>query len=130
MTHGLVDTSLFIALEGERQYALDAVPDRLCVSVVTVAELRAGVLAASNLAVRHRRLRTLEFVLSLDCLPVDEPVAEAWAVLRVALRDRGRRMNVSDAWIAASGMAHELPVVTQDHDFDVVRDLGVDVVRV
>jgi len=130
MKRGLADTSLFIAREAGRHHATDVMPKQLGVSVVTVAELRAGVLAASDLAVRRRRLRTLEFVLRLDCLPVDEPVAEAWAVLRVALRDHGRRMNVNDAWIAATALAHDLPVVTQDHDFDVVRDLGVSVIHV
>jgi len=27
-------------------------------------------------------------------------------------------MNVNDAWIAAIALAHDLPVVTQDDDFD------------
>ena len=134
MSHGLADTSLFIARETERAHAADAVPDLLGVSVVTVAALRAGVLAAADVAIRNRRLRTFEFVLGVDCLPideaVDEAVDEAWATLRVALRDRGRRMGVNGAWIAATAMAHGIPVVTQDRGFDVVTDLGVDVVRV
>ena len=130
MNHGLADTSLFIARETERAHAVDSVPDLLGVSVVTVAELRAGVLAATDVAIRNRRLRTFEFVLGLDCLPVDEAVAEAWATLRVALRDHGRRMGVNDAWIAATAMAHGMPVVTRDRGFDVVADLGVDVVCV
>ena len=48
-------------------------------SVITLDELRAGVLAAGDVATRSRRLRTYEFVLGLDCLSVDEGVAEAWA---------------------------------------------------
>ena len=130
MTHGLADTSLFIAQEVERPFATGSVPAMLGVSVITVAELRAGVLAATDVATRSRRLRTYEFVLGLDCLPVDEAVAEAWATLRVALREQGRAMGVNDAWIAATAMAHDLPVVTQDHGFEVVADLGVGVIRV
>ena len=92
-------------------------PDVLAVSVVTLAELRAGVLAARDLSTRARRLATLEYVLGLDLVPIDAAVADAWAVLRVALRDLGRSMKVNDAWIAATAIALGVPIVTQDEDF-------------
>lgn len=114
---GLADTSLFIALETGRLVTEAAVPEQLAVSVVTLAELRAGVLAARDLTTRARRLATLEYVLGLDLVPIDGAVADAWAVLRVALRDLGRSMKVNDAWIAATAIALGVPVVTQDDDF-------------
>ncbi len=114
---GLADTSLFIALESGRPFAEVAVPDVLAASVVTLAELRAGVLAARDLPTRARRLATLEYVLRLDLVPIDAAVADAWAILRVALRDLGRSMKVNDAWIAATAIALGVPVVTQDDDF-------------
>jgi hypothetical protein len=55
-------------------------------------------------------------VLALDPVPVDEDVAAAWALLRVALRDAGRRMAVNDSWIAATAIALQVPLVTQDED--------------
>lgn len=128
MTDGLADTSLFIAHETGRPFARDRAPERLAVSVITAAELRAGVLVATDLPTRARRLATLEYVSGLDLLLVDTRVAEAWAILRVALRDAGRRMKADDAWIAATALAHRIPVVTQDRDFDEVP--GLDVVRV
>ena len=130
MRSGLADTSLFIAREAERPLSSNAVPAMLAVSVVTVAELRAGVLAAPDGMTRSQRLRTFEFVLGFDWLPVDGAVAEAWATLRVALRDAGQRMGVNDAWIAATAMAHGLPVVTQDDGFDAATGLGLSVIRV
>lgn len=130
MKAGLADTSLFIAREAERPLSSNAVPALLAVSVVSVAELRAGVLAAPDAMTRSQRLRTFEFVLGFDWLPVDGAVAEAWATLRVALRDAGRRMGVNDAWIAATAMAHDLPVVTQDDGFAAAVDLGLRVIRV
>lgn len=130
MTSGLADTSLFIAGEAERKLSTNAVPAMLAVSVVTVAELRAGVLAAQDGMTRSRRLRTFEYVLGFEWIPVDSAVAEAWATLRVALRDAGRRMGVNDAWIAATAMAHDLPVVTQDDGFAAAADLGLRVIRV
>ncbi len=84
---GLADTSLFIALEQGRPLA-GTPPDRVAVSVVTIAELRLGVLAATDTSVRARRLETLTRADALDPLPIDRSVAAAWAALRVALRMR------------------------------------------
>ncbi len=128
MTRGIADTSLFIAFETGRPIATQEVPESLAVSVVTLAELRAGVLAARDLETRDRRLTTYAFVRGLDLLPVDADVAEAWAILRVRLRDQGLVMGVNDAWIAATAIALGVPLVTQDADFEGVP--GLDVVKV
>jgi predicted nucleic acid-binding protein len=55
--------------------------------------------------------------LRLDPVPVDQAVAEQWARLRVLLRDTQQRMPVNDPWIAATAMALDVPVITQDDDF-------------
>lgn len=125
---GLADTSVFIAHESGRTLDVAALPEALAVSAVTVGELRAGVLAAADVAVRDQRLGTLTVALGLDPLPIDVDVATAWARLRVELRDRGLRMPVNDSWIAATAMAHDLPLVTRDGDHVAVP--GLDVVRV
>jgi predicted nucleic acid-binding protein len=125
VTRGLLDTSIFIARESGRPLDAAALPDQVAVSVITIAELRAGVLAATSLDVRDRRLGTLTAALSLDPLPIDDDVAQRWARLRVALRDEGLRMGINDSWIAATAMAHGVPVVTQDDDFPVVEALEV-----
>lgn len=82
------------------------------VSVVTLGELRAGVLAAAAASDRADRLVTLRAAESLEPLVVDDAVADAWARLRVELRDLGRRMPANDSWIAATAIAHGLPVAT------------------
>ena len=125
MTRGLADTSVFVARESGRTLRVDLLPDELAVSVVTVGELRAGVLVAPTLEVRDRRLATLTAVLALDPLPIDRTVAGAWARLRVELRESGQRMPVNDSWIAATAMAHEVAVVTQDQDFPTIEHLEV-----
>jgi predicted nucleic acid-binding protein len=125
---GLADTSVFIASERDRAILVDALPDHLAVSVITVGELRAGVLAATDLETRDRRLATLTAVLGLEPVPVDDAVARAWARLRVALRDLGRRMGVNDSWIAATAIALDVPLVTQDEDYAEVP--GLQVIRV
>ena len=128
MSDGLADTSIFIASETGRALDVAALPDRLAVSVITIGELRAGVLAAGDLDTRDRRLATLTAALALAPVPVDDDVAAAWARLRVMLRDLGLRMAVNDSWIAATALALGVPVVTQDDDY--VRLPGLEVVRV
>ena len=125
LTEGIVDTSVFIARESGRFLAVDGMPERVLVSVVTMAELRAGVLAADDPRTRAQRLATFTLAQAFDAVPIDEPVAEAWANLRIALRSRGRRMPVNDSWIAATAMALRIPVVTQDADFATVPGLDV-----
>ena len=121
--NGLVDTSVFIARETKRPLRSDP-PTEVAVSVVTIGELRLGVLMAEDVERRHRRLATLELALLLDPLPIDDRVADVWAGLVAGLRAQGRRMPLNDSWIAATAMAHRLPVVTQDDDFDNVPGLA------
>jgi predicted nucleic acid-binding protein len=123
----IADTSLFVALEQKRELA-GAPPQRIAVSVVTIGELRLGVLAATDGPARARRLETLTRAEALEPLPIDSKVAHAWATLRLALRDQGRRMPLNDSWIAATAIAHHLPVAAQDSDYDGVP--GLQVVRV
>ena len=124
-TRALVDTSVFIADEAGRTVDSTALADEVAVSSVTIGELRAGVLVATDLTTRDRRLRTLIAAMALDPVPVDDLVAERWARLRVMLRDGGLRMGVNDSWIAATAMALEIPVLTQDDGFPPVDGLAV-----
>ncbi len=128
MSRGLADTSVFIARESGRPLAETDLPDELAISVITIGELRAGVLAAVDVETRDRRLATLSEALTLDPLPVDQAVAEAWARLRVLLRDMQKRMPVNHSWIAATAMSLAVPVVTQDEDY--VEVPGLKIVRV
>ena len=123
MTRGLLDTSVFIAQEN-RSLAAASLPDELAVSVVSRAELSAGVLAAADIDVRARRLVTLTAVAEMNPIPIDLAVAEAWARLRVYLANARRRANVNDMWIAATAVSLGIPVVTQDRDFDVMAELS------
>lgn len=124
---GLADTSVFIAAEADRP-TVGTPPQRIMVSIVTIAELRVGVLATADLALRRRRLATLQQAQSLLPLIINDEVASQWAELRVRLRNSGRTMPVNDSWIAATALAVGVPVVTQDADYDGVP--GLEVIRV
>jgi predicted nucleic acid-binding protein len=122
----IADTSVFIARESGRP--LDAYTDdaEIAVSIVTIAELETGVLAATAPGVRAARLRTLRDVENLTALPIDRDVASAFATLVVETRAAGRgRLGVQDAWIAATAIAHDADLLTQDADFAGVPGLRV-----
>ena len=125
---GLLDTSVFIADEQGRTLDVNQLPDEAAVSVVTLAELELAVHLATSDEMRSRRLRTLLGVQATYVpLPIDPPVAAAFAQLVATARREGRRPRVQDAWIAATANAHGVPIYTQDADFE---GLSVDVVSV
>ena len=127
----VVDTSVLIASENGRAVDESGLPEDPVLSVVTLAELHAGVLAAPDSESRARRMATLDRYALIEVLDVTEVVAAEWARLRVHLAEQGRRVNVNDLWIAASAVAHRLPIVTQDDDFDPLDGVrGLVVVRV
>lgn len=128
---GVLDTSVFIAGESGRRLDEERLPEESAISVVTLAELQAGVLAARDTATRAVRMATVDALGDVEVLPVDVDVARIWAQLRVQLAEAGRRINVNDLWIAATAASRGLPVVAQDDDFAAVEGMaGVRVIRV
>lgn len=109
---------MFIAREAAR--ALGELPEHVAVSVITIGELELGVLAAVDEAVLARRADTLALAREFDPIPVSEAVMSAWARLVADCRRAGvhRTVKLTDALIAATAIAHGLPIVTQDQDFD------------
>lgn len=114
---GVLDTSVFIANETGRALDESAIPEVVATTVITLAELNAGILAAGSAEIRARRLATLDVVSDMEALPVDEDAARVWARLRVYLAETGRRMGINDLWIAAIAVSRGFPVITQDDDF-------------
>ena len=127
---GLVDTSVVIALARIEPQVL---PAEVAISAVTLAELAAGPHAASDGAERARRQETLQRAeAAFEALPVDGGVARAYgrvyaAVTAAGRQGRGRR--AFDLLIAATALAHDLPLYTRNAgDFARLDDL-VDVVE-
>ena len=124
----LLDTSFFVATESGRPLGEMAGIDETDISVVTLAELTLGVLMAGEND-RAKRVATLTAVESTwDPLPVDAEVARTFARIAADLRSRRRRLPILDVLVAATAIVEEVPIVTQDRDYDSIS--GLDVIRV
>ncbi len=125
MQRALADTSIFIGLEAERFDPTRFEGYEWGVSVVTLGELRLGVLRASSPEVSARRLATYQLAQRFQPLELDEAIAEYWALLVARLRAAGHKVPINDSWLAATALAHDIPIVTQDGDYDTMPDLKV-----
>ncbi len=124
----LLDTSFFVATESGRPLGEMEGVTETEVSVVTLAELTVGVLVADDVD-RPARVATLTAVESTwEPLPIDAEVARQFARIVAALRTGRRRVPVLDALVAATAVVEQIPVVTQDRDYDAIP--GVEVIRV
>lgn len=128
MSRFVLDTSVFIAREQARPVAALPEGSEAAVSVVTLAELRLGVLVATETARRSIRLITYEAASAFEPLPIDAAVAERFAELAALGLASGHKVKVQDTWIAATALVHDASVATQDGDFDGFD--GLTVVRV
>jgi predicted nucleic acid-binding protein len=124
----LADTSVLIGIEAVRFDDAFLADYEFGVSAITLGELRLGVLQARDPAVAARRLSTYQIAQRFEPLVIDEAVSEAWALLVSQLRAAGREAPLNDTWIAATAIAHNVPVVSQDADYDHMPN--VDVIKI
>ena len=127
---GLLDTSAVIDLE---KVPVDALPIRLAISSITLAELTAGPAAAQDVAERARRQDRLQRVeATFDPLPFGVEAARAYVLVYAGVLSAGRapRRRFADLLIASVAVAEGLPVVTRNPaDFAGLETL-VDIIEV
>jgi len=123
MSGYLADTSVFVAAEQGRALA-DPPPGEARISVATLTELLVGVhRAGDDGPLRELREATVGYARRFIALPYDAAVAERLAALLAKAREKRRRAGAMDAIIAATALAHDLAVWTQDGDFAVLAQL-------
>ncbi len=123
---GLLDTSVVVALS---QVAAEQLPDEPLIGAVTLAELSLGPLVASDPAEAARRQLVLQQVeADFEPLPFDASCARAFGLVAASLRASNRKVRprALDALIAATALAHGLPLFTANPR-DVVGIDGLDV---
>jgi len=124
---GLLDTSTLVLLG--RLDDASTLPDEPLISVVTLAELSVGPLVASSddeRAARQAHLQQAEA--DFDPLVFDAAAARKFGQVAASLRRAGRKPTARsfDAMIAATALAHDLPVHTcNPDDFAGIDDLTV-----
>lgn len=109
---GLVDTNILIHWD-----RLDSglLPQQIAVSAITIAELAAGVHAATDGMERARRVELLQRVESaFEPIPFGVEAARAYGAVAAAVREFGRspRSRVADQMIAAIAAASQLRLYT------------------
>jgi tRNA(fMet)-specific endonuclease VapC len=124
---GILDTSTLILLP---QLAdASALPAEPLITAVTLAELSVGPLVARDdreRAARQAHLQQAEA--DFDPLPFDAQAARAFGQVAASLRRAGRKTatRAYDAMIAATAVAHDLPVYTcNPADFSGIDGLEV-----
>ncbi len=112
----LIDTDIASFIFKGSDYADSYLPllsdQELALSFMTVAEL-------FQWAIRRqwgdRRLSRLEQYLSnYLVIPVDQPLCREWAQVRSDRQSAGRPISSQDAWIAATALRYDLPLVTHN----------------
>src|SRR5262245_3477629 len=110
---GVLDTSTVILLS--RLQDPRELPDEPLITVITLAELSVGPLAARTETERAARQAVLQQVeADFDPIPFDSGAARAFGRVSASLRRAGRTpaARAYDALLAATAMSHGLPVYT------------------
>jgi tRNA(fMet)-specific endonuclease VapC len=127
---GLVDTNVVIRLTHIDGSSLPRIP---AISAVTLAELSVGPLVAADHKQQAERQAHLQLAESVFvALPLDANVARAYGRVAASLRSAGRKSSARafDALIAATALAHNLPLYTANpDDFAAIAGLDVHEVR-
>lgn len=114
---GLLDTSTVILL-GEITDPTE-LPDESVISAITLAELSVGPHVADDNVERSARQQHLQQAeADFDVVPFDGDCARAFGGVAAALRASGRKRaaRAYDALIAASAIAHAVPLYTCNPD--------------
>lgn len=84
----------------------------LMIAAQTLAELELMPLINNWTKKRHAILRS--FLKKYVLVEATETVCLLWAEIQAGARRRGRPISVADAWIAATALAYDVPLVTHN----------------
>ena len=96
----------------ETYLSASAAASDLLVSFMTEAELERWILQARWEPERINRFRT--YLKRFVSVPSSRDLIVKWAFVMVAAQSVGRRMEVADAWIAATALLYDAPLVTNN----------------
>lgn len=127
----ILDTNVCIDVLRGRKKVIDRLaachPKDCFISVVTEFELFQ---VADRAPARHRedeRAKVARFVATLQILHFDSASARIAAGINAGLLDQGTPVSITDVFIAATGLRHQWPVVTNNtEDFRRIEGLSLE----
>jgi predicted nucleic acid-binding protein len=94
------------------------------ISAQTYAELELLPLLNSWGEARKQRLR--EFLQDYVFVEADKEIAQYWAKIQFEGKKSGKSVPIADAWIAATALAYDVPLVTHNpRDFKSISGLTI-----
>ena len=125
MSGNILDTNVIIRIIKGDSVVANVVRqlEQIHVSVVVMGELLFGA-EKSNLKQLNRD-KYRQFCLSYPLLEVTKSVANEYGVLKCFLQKHGHVLPENDMWIAATALANDMAIVTQDKHFDFIPNLKV-----
>ena len=129
----VIDSNLIIEFERGRidlqAHVRNYPGEQAFVSAITASEIQQGIFWASNSNLRLRRVAFVERILfEYPILPIDRVVADVHAKLWFELTKSGAVIGVNDSWIAATCLANNCRLATQnEQEFNRVPNLIVEV---
>ncbi len=105
-----------------QQYADALRGSELILSFMSIAELRMGAISAGWGS--RRRILLERFMQGFELVYADDSLCTLWARIRADARAAGRAVSPQDAWIAATALALDAPLATNNRrDYEHVQKL-------
>jgi predicted nucleic acid-binding protein len=96
----------------------------LYISFMTTAELERWPIIHRWGEKRRQQLR--EFLKDFAMITPDETMCRTWAQVYEQVRQSGKQIGISDAWVAATAVRYDVPLVTNNRkDFAAVNGLTI-----
>ena len=125
MNGNLMDTNVIVrVLNGDRELINELSKiSSLCTCTVVFGELMYG--AAKSAHVVQNKQNAKSFCSRYPLLGVSNIVAEFYGEIKKDLLSHGNVMPENDMWIAATALANDMTVITQDKHFEHIQNLMV-----
>ena len=125
MNGNLMDTNVIVrVLNGDRELINELSKiSSLCTCTVVLGELMYG--AAKSAHVVQNKQNAKSFCSRYPLLGVSNIVVEFYGEIKKDLLSHGNVMPENDMWIAATALANDMTVITQDKHFEHIQNLMV-----
>ncbi|BAP45988.1 putative nucleic acid-binding protein, contains PIN domain [Pseudomonas sp. StFLB209] len=106
---------------GVQKHLLNTPMDHICISAVTLGELRYGLAKRPDATRLHALVQA--FLVRIDVLPWDSHVANCYGDLRASMERVGKPLGNLDMMIAAHAKATNVALISNDQAFRQIKGL-------